>query len=76
MKINTVYVPYVPGIDEDVRPPEYFHKTVTTFGKNMPDIKDFELREIQGTRLVYCEDTGEWVDLGHQAVYKRKAVEE
>lgn len=70
--IKTVTVPYIPPTDEDVLPPKWFADNIKAFGKDMPDIKDFELHEIQGTRLVYFEDTDEWTDLGHVAIYRRK----
>lgn len=73
-EIDTVNVPYIPPFNADVQPPEWFAEKVTSFGKNMPDINDFELHEIVGTRLVYFDDTQEWIDLGHNAIYRRKAT--
>lgn len=69
--IQTVTVPYIPDLDKDVMPPSYFEESVKEFSNGL-DIKDFELHEIQGTRLVYFADTDEWVDVGHVAIYLRK----
>lgn len=75
--ILTVNVPYIGNLTSDggmkIQPPAWFTEHVKKFGDNMPDIKDFELHEIQGERLVYFEDSDEWVDLGWTAIYRRKS---
>lgn len=70
--IQTVSVPYIPPFDGDVESPEFFKEKVKNFESLGLDIKDFELHEIQGTRLVYFEDDDSWADLGHIAIYRRK----
>jgi hypothetical protein len=68
-KLLTISVPYIPNFDKDVNHPDWFRDNVKDFG-DLGDINDYELDEIQGTRLVLLD--GEWMDHGHVAIYRLK----
>lgn len=64
--VETITVPFIPAPMSDVISLE----EAMSFGKRLP--KEFKLEVIEGTRLTYFEDTDEWLDLGHNAVFRRQ----
>lgn len=68
-KLKTIEVPYIPPVDGDIQSPEWFEEKVKNFG-DIANIKDYELHEIIGDRLVYFEEDDSWVNVGHKAIYK------